>query len=171
MGRSRDSDARSGNHVVRVHRCAKANVPAAAKIQTVIMAADAERLGKFSRSRTQGSDWVQTSTALHRVDTLDWLNRAEEDEPFFMRRSQQDVEEPVDAVVQVNVSGSDRMSGDEGSCALPEKRVTSFVIPGRVGFRLDDDSSASPPDQFTTNYFRRARAGIAFEKAAREKGR
>lgn len=101
-----------------------------------------ERLGEPRRAV---GEFVATAASAHDIETLGGLDGSQEDAGREVPRSRDDVQEPVDAVVAVDVRGARRSEQRRvpRGAADPLGRVAGVVLGSRVGFRLDDSAGRS----------------------------
>ena len=81
-----------------------------------------------------------STTAAHDVETVDRFRRPQEDTSREPLRPRHHVQEPVDAVVEVDVRGARGTEQGRVTCRATDSggRVARLILGPRVGFRLDD---------------------------------
>ena len=129
-----------------------------AKARTVKGRRDGERLREFARSRTKFDRIVHSAPLLHQRQTQAGFQRADQHETVHLALDE-DVQEPVNAVIQVNVGRAGGMGVHELLRAAPQKSVARLVARGGVGFGFHDDAAATVPVQFAADESRRRRSG------------
>ena len=67
------------------------------------------------------------------------------------RSEKKKIEQPMDTVIQVDVSGPWRIFCDKEPGGGAAESVTSLISGRRIGFRLDNQTSASPPKELTAD--------------------
>ena len=140
----------------------------AQEIEPVAGAVNPERLSQFPRAGTKLLGIGGVPSPLHERNSAGGIEGANEDEAIFGAALDEEIQEPVDAVVQVNVCGARRVTGDEAARGRAGERVAGLVIPRGIRLGFDDDPAASPPEQLAADKRPGAREGIAREKAAVE---
>src|SRR4051794_8652439 len=81
------------------------------------------------------------------------LQRAEEDETIHAPSFDEDIEQPVHAVIEVNIGIAGAMLCDELPRAGAVPGVSRFIVDRGVGLGLHDDAGAFAPDQFAADQF------------------
>lgn len=132
-------------------------------------AVDAEGAGEFAGAGCELVGVADFRAALaHGVDAGDGFEGAEEDESGAVWAFDEDVEEPVDAVVEVDVGGAGGVGFDEGAGAGAEPGVAGGVVCGVVGFGFHDDAGGAVPVEVAADEFARAGDGVAGEEGLGE---
>ena len=73
----------------------------------------------------------------HQRDSASWLERTDENKTVFPS-FHQDIQHPVNAVIEINVGRPSMISLDERARTRAHKAMTSFIADCVVGFRFDD---------------------------------
>src|SRR4051812_6349463 len=117
-------------------RLAKTEGFAAAKVTHVIPAIDAERLREFAGTGAESGEFRDAATFHHLCNASGRLQRSKEHESILRAAPHENVQEPVNAVVEIDVSRPGRMRG----CELPDRRahedVGRLIVHGGVRFGL-----------------------------------
>jgi hypothetical protein len=80
----------------------------------------------------------------------------------------QNVHEPVDPIIQVNVSGADGKLLSKGSDRWARKKVAGGITDPVIGFRLDDSPPAGAMNESHPDEVPRAEDRIPFEELWKE---
>ena len=134
------------------------------EIEAVAGAVNPERLGQLSRAGAEARGIVSIPSPPHAGDPACGGEGADENEAILGASLDEEIQEPVDTVVQVNVCGARRVVGDEAPRGRPAERVAGLVIPHGIRLGFDDDPAASFPEQLAADEHPGAGEGIAHEK-------
>ena len=117
----------------------------------MMMTGDIQGLGQFSRPRTKLLQVAQTAPASHDGNSTGGFERPNQDEPVSVTTLNQDIEHPMNAIIEINVGRAGMVSSDERPGTWPGKGVSGFVVLGQICLCLNDDSGAAAPDQSGTD--------------------
>ena len=88
-----------------------------------------------------------SATLPHEGESALRLERADEDEAVARAAFDEDVEHPMDAVVEIDVAGGGLVALDESARARSAEGVGGFVAFDQVSFRFNDESARIFPRQ------------------------
>ena len=114
------------------------------KVPTVKCAIDRECLRQFARSRTEAALPAPTSACGHRLAASRRFERANQHKAVRASAFHEKIQQPVNAIVQVNVQRSWRVSFNKLSRATSEKRVTCLIAMFRISLRFDNPPRSLP---------------------------
>jgi hypothetical protein len=126
-----------------------------------------ERLGELARSGAEPANIFGGTTLSHERQAATWFQRANQNEPGPFSPFHQQVQHPVNAVIEVNVNRSRLIPLDEGARARAGKRVASLVVQGEIRLRFHDNARAFSPDQLGPDKLSRADQRVALKKGTR----
>lgn len=133
-------------------------------IQPVSGPVNSEGLGELSGAGAQLRVSVRFPPPAHGPGSACGLEGADEDKAVLVAALHEEVQKPVNPVVEVNIGGSRRMYLDKMPGGRTAERVAGLVIPHRIRLRFDDDPSASAPEKLAADEHPRAVEGIAHKK-------
>jgi hypothetical protein len=142
-----------------------------AQIAFVIGSAYPERLGEFSRTGAERMTRFRSATHFHFANSAGRLERADQDDSLFGSAFDENIEEPMEALIQIDIIGAGRMSFDKRAGTWARERMARLIVDDAVGFRFDDESGAVVPNEFAPNQCACARERIDLKKIARQKTR
>jgi hypothetical protein len=145
MGRAPNADSLVGNYVNRSSWLSKTMILIAAQIHLVVSTGNSQCLGQFSRTRAKSMNIMDVPSPPHQRDPASWLEGTDENKTVFPS-FHQDIQHPVNAVIEINVSRPSVISLDKGACTRAHKAMTSFIPNCVVGFRFDDYPTARTPN-------------------------
>ena len=122
MGGFRNADTDVGDHGHGTRRRQESPPPARAKIDAVIRTVDGEGLGEFAGAGAERSEFLQQPAPFHFRDAAHRLKGADEDKSLLVPAFHEDVEQPVDAVVQIDVRGARVVRRDKFAGAFEGER-------------------------------------------------
>jgi hypothetical protein len=163
MGRAADTDSLVGNDLNPSSRLSKTMILIAAQIQLVVSVGNSQCLRQLSRTRTKPVNIMDVPSLPHQRDSASWLERTDENKTVFLS-FHQNVQHPVNAVIEINVGRPSVISLDEGACSRAHKAMTSFVTDCVIGFRFNDQPSARIPIELATDKITGTAQRIALEK-------
>ncbi|MFT4175705.1 MAG: hypothetical protein QM627_03540 [Luteolibacter sp.] len=131
------------------------------KVQTMMLSTDTQGFRQFPGT---GSDPQGLSIPGIRYFGNRKFQGPEKNEAFMASVFHQNIEKPMDTVIQVNVSGSDGLPPDELSRAGAAPGVGGFVSEGEIGFGFDDFRGCSLPKKGASHQFASAAERIAAKK-------
>src|SRR3954469_23045042 len=114
-----------------------------------------ERLREFAGTGAKLTNIVERSSLLHQGRASPRFERANQNEPGALSAFDQQIEHPVDAIIEINVKGAGPIAFDEGPGARPGERVAGFIVQRQIRLGFDNDSGTFSPDQFRANEFTR----------------
>ena len=112
----------------------------------MIVPVDAERHAEFSWTRAQIRGFRLFSPPLHRFNIFERFKGADEDKSIRIAVFDENVREPIHAVVEVNVGSSRLVDADELPSARAEKGVAGFVSKLGVGLGFDNSTAGTVPN-------------------------
>jgi hypothetical protein len=163
MGRAADTDSLVGNDLNRSRRLSKTMILIAAQIQLVVSAGNSQRLRQLSRTRTKPVNIMDVPPLSHQRDSASWLERTDENKTVFLS-FHQNVQHPVNAVIEINVSRSSVISLDKGARTRAHKAMTSFIADCVVRFRFDYYPRARIPIELAPHEIAGTAERVALEK-------
>jgi len=145
MGRAPNADSLVGNYVNRSSWLLKTIILVATQIHLVVPPRDGQCLCQLSRTRTRLTSINDAPPLPHQRDSASWLERTDENKTVFPS-FHQDIQHPVNAVIEINVGRPSMISLDERAHTRAHKAMTSFIPNCVVGFRFDDYPAARTPN-------------------------
>jgi hypothetical protein len=163
MGRVPNADSLVGNYVNRSSSLSKTIIVVATQIHLVLPPRNSQCLRQLSRTRAKSMNIMNVPSLPHQRDSTSWLERTDENKTVFLS-FYQDIQHPVNAVIEINVSRSSVISLDECARTRAHKAMTSFIADRVVCFRLDDYPGARIPIELAPHEVARAAKGVALEE-------
>src|SRR5437588_9271822 len=163
MGRAPNANSLVGNYVNRSSWLSKTIILVATQIHLVVPPRNGQCLCQLSRTRTKLTSINDAPPLPHQRDSASWLKRTDENKTVFPS-FHQDIQHPVNAVIEINVGRPSVISLDEGACTRAHKAMTSFVTDCVVGFRFNDQPSARIPIELAPDKIAGTAQRIALEK-------
>jgi hypothetical protein len=163
MGRAPDADSLVGNDVNRGSWPSKTMILISAQIHLVVPTSNNQRLRQFSGTRTKPMNVMDVASLPHQRNPAGWLERTDEDKTVLLS-FHQNIQHPVNAVIEINVGRPSVISLDERACTRTHKAMTSFVADCVVGFGFNDQPSARIPIELAPDEIAGAAQRIALEK-------
>lgn len=129
---------------------------------------DAQSLSQFSWPRAEVAGWSATPAASHPRQSLLGKNCSKQDEAHRMILfvDRQDIEQPMDPVIQIDISGAWLMFPNKVSRGFSEKRVAGWVTIRPIGFGFHQETTAALPDKSRTDQLPRAMDGVLSKKTS-----
>ncbi|MGC4016679.1 MAG: hypothetical protein QM755_19505 [Luteolibacter sp.] len=121
------------------------------KCRGVVPTIDPECLGQLAGPGTKVGILDPGSPGPHGLHALQRLKRPEQDEAVHLPSSGQNIEEPVDSIVEIYICITRLMGGDEAAGSRAEKRVAGGVSLRRISLRFHDPADASIPVERTAD--------------------
>src|SRR3989442_25522 len=137
MGRAPDTDSLVGNDVNRSSWLSKTMILIAVQIHLVVPAGNSQCLRQLPRARTKPMNIMDVPSLPHQRDSASWLERTNENKTVFLS-FHQDIQHPVNAVIEINVGRSSVISLDECACTRARKAIASFISDCAVSIRFND---------------------------------
>ena len=144
----------------------------AQRSRAVIAAIHAQRLRELARAGAEGVQGIDQRAAgagqaalLHLAHAAGGFESADEDKAVDLALDQ-DIQQPVDAVIHVDVGGAGRIVRDEFAGAGPVESMARFVALFRVRFDLHDEAARAVPDQLAPDQLARAGQRVPLKKCA-----
>src|SRR6267378_5480101 len=141
MGRAANTDSFVGNDVNRSSWLLKTMILIATQIHLVVPAGNSQCLRQVPRTRAKSMNIMDVPSPPHQRNPASWLKRTDENKTVF-RSFHQDIQHPVNAVIEINVGRPSMISLDERARTRAHKAMASFIADCIVGFRFDDYPSA-----------------------------
>jgi hypothetical protein len=102
-------------------------------------------LRQFSRARTKPAFILDAATPFHQLNSVERFKCSKQDKTVRCAFDEH-IQHPVRAVTKINVGRARLIPLDERARARARERVTGFVVFLKVGFGLDNFSSAWSPN-------------------------
>ena len=125
---------------------------------------DSKRLGKLSRPGAKLIVRKIPSPLAHMAESAQRLERPEKHKPVGRLAFGEDIEKPVDSVIQINIRGSSIVMGNEIPRAGTVPGMAGGIIKFFVGFRFNDPAFTALPPERTANEILGARQRSSPEK-------
>jgi len=168
----RDSNATVGEEgeSAWLRRFAKAEFRHGGERPTVKAAVDPESGGEFARPGAETEPIGRAPSMAHRLDPGDGLEGAKENKACFagMVVATKNVCEPVDSVIEIDISRAGFMAEGKGPRRGPREEMAGRIADLAVGFGLEEDSTAISTDEFPPDQIPGAGKGIAVKKLGSE---
>jgi hypothetical protein len=145
MGGAANTDSLVGNDVNRSSWLSKTMILIAAQIHLVVSTGNSQCLRQLSRTRAKSMNLMDVPSPPHQRDPASWLEGTDENKTVFPS-FHQDIQHPVNAVIEINVGRPSMISLDERAHTRAHKAMTSFIPNCVVGFRFDDYPAARTPN-------------------------
>ena len=136
--------------------------------EAVMGAVDAEGESELAGAGAEFVEFFTVAALLHLLDAAGGLEGADENEAVLCAAFDEEVEEPVHAVVEIDVGGAGWVGLYELACAWTGGGVGGEVAFYRVGFGLDDDAGGAFPDELDTNEIAGDGEDVALEEITRQ---
>lgn len=167
--RPADTDAGiSHNLDVLVDPTMKAVPGITAKIGLMMSLCNIERLRQLPRPGTESTHFFNSASLTHQRNPTARLDRANQNDAVTRASFDEDVEHPMDAVVEIDISGTGFVSANKFTRARSAEGVTRFVAFHQISLGLNDDAGAPSPDQLRADQLRGTGQGINFKEIGRE---
>jgi len=134
----------------------------------MMAAIDAERPGQLARASAEFVVGPPRPSDSHGFDASERLKGSEKYESGHWTVLDQNIEQPVNPVVQINVGVASRMIRYETTGSGPEKRVAGWISLGRVGLRFHDAARTTTPFKGAADEIPGTVHGSSFKKFRRE---
>jgi hypothetical protein len=145
MGRASNANSLVGNYVNRNSWFSKTMILITTQIYFVVSTGNGQCLRQLSRTRAKPMNVMDVPSPPHQRDPAGWLERTNENKAVFPS-FYQDIQHPVNAVIEINVGRPSMISLDERARTRAHKAMTSFIADCVVGFRFDDYPTARTPN-------------------------
>jgi hypothetical protein len=163
MGGAANTDSLVDNDVNRSRSLSKTTILIATQIHLVVSAGNSQCLGQLSRTRTKPMNILDVPSRPHQRDSASWLKGTDENKTVFAS-FHQNVQHPVNAVIEINIGGPSMISLDERACTGADKAVTRFVPDCVIGFRFNNYPGARIPIELAPDEITGTAQRIALEK-------
>lgn len=122
------------------------------------------QLKRLAQSTWAGAEHLITdpgaSSCPDQVESISWFHSPDQDDAIKC----QDVEHPVDAIVEINVGGSGRVLLKELPSGRTKRRMTRFVTFDRIRLCLHNPASDAIPYKSSANEFPGHRQMVSSKK-------
>jgi hypothetical protein len=135
----------------------------AAQIHLVVSAGNSQCLRQLSRTRAKSMNIMNIPSPSHQRDSASWLEGTDENKTVFPS-FHQNVQHPMNAVIEINVGRSSMISLDESARTRAHKAMTSFIADRVVRFRLHYYPGARIPVELAPHQVAGTAEGVALEK-------
>ena len=136
----------------------------AEEIEPVAGAVNTEGLCEFPGTGAEPREVVRFPPPAHARSSTGGLEGANEDKAVLGAAFDEEVQKPVDTVVEIYIRGSGPMVRHKAPGGRAAESVAGFVILYRIRLGLDDDAATSAPEQFAPDQAAGTGEGIAREK-------
>lgn len=133
-------------------------------------AVDAEGQGELAGAGAEFVELFAMAALLHLRDAAGGLEGADEDEAVLGAAFDEEIEEPVHAVVEIDVGSAGRVFFDELAGAGAGGGVGGEIALHGVGLGFDDDAGAAFPDEFHADEIAGDGEDVALEEGCAEIG-
>jgi hypothetical protein len=140
----------------------------AAKVGLVMSSCNIECLRQLPRPGTESAQFFHSASSLHQRNPTARLDRANQNDAVARASFDEDVEHPMDAVVEIDVSGTGFVSPNKFTRARSAEGVTRFVAFHQIGLGLNYHAGAPSPNQLRADQLRGTGQGINFKEIGRE---
>jgi len=164
MRRTSDADASIGNNIDIIFRTrGEAMLRIRAQIHFMMLAGNGQRLRQFPGAGAKSANIVNAAALPHQLEAMPWLDRAKQNKTVLFSLHQ-DIQHPMNAVVEVDISRARFVSLDKTARARSSKGMSCFVTDCCISFNFNNDPRATAPNQFRANEFARAGQRVTLEK-------
>jgi hypothetical protein len=163
MGRTLNPDSLISHDFNRLIRAPKTMFLVTAQIHSVIASSDCKRLSESSGTGTQPVQIMNCTPPSHQRNSANRFQRPNEDKTVLLSLHQ-NVQHPVNAVVEINVGRARPIPLDKRARAGANETVRRFVTDRMVRFCLNDNTGAAIPIQLAANKLARTSHWIAPKK-------
>ena len=133
-------------------------------VEAVVGAIHLQGTREFAWARAEIFQRACLAALLHFIDSNIWFQGADEDKAILRAPFDQEVQQPVDTVIQIHISGASGASRHKFTRRGTTERVAGFIVEDRVGFGFHNDTAASVPEQLASDHFAGTRNRIALKK-------
>jgi hypothetical protein len=163
MGGAPNADSLVGNYVNRSSWLSKTMILIVAQIHLVVSTGNSQCLRQLSRTRAKSMNIVHVPSPPHQRDSASWLEGTDENKTAFPS-FHQDIQHPVNAVIEINVGCPSMISLDERARTRAHKAVTRFIPDCVVGFRFNNYPGARITIELAPDEIAGTAQRIALEK-------
>jgi hypothetical protein len=150
MGRAANTDSLVSNYLNRLKSLSKTMILILAQIHLVMLTGNSQCLRQLSRTRAKSMNIMDVPSLPHQRDSASWLKGTDENKTVFAS-FHKNVQHPVNAIIEINVSRPSLISLDERACSRAYKAMTSFIADRVVRFRFNDYPGARIPIELAPN--------------------
>ena len=136
----------------------------------MVRAGDPERLRKLAGAGTERVTAFGPAARFHFANAAGRFERADQNDPVFRTAFHQNIEQPVDAVIQIDIRRAGKMPLNKGARGRTREGVARFIVEDTVSFGLNDEAGAIIPDELTANERARAFERMHLEEFAWKRG-
>jgi len=151
MGGLGNTDSQTGLHLRRFHPPSEPDVTAAAQIDAVFCAGDSERLGQLAWTGAKLAKRLASPALPHQFDAVDRLQRPNQHKTVLHSTPDEHIEEPIHAVIEIDIRCTRRVAAHKLPRAGPEKRMASLIALGAIGLGLHNDPRTLSGSQFASD--------------------
>jgi hypothetical protein len=129
---------------------------------------DRQRPRQFTWTGTEILELRHIAAASHCLDTPHRLESTNQNKAILGTSLHQEVQQPVNTVIQIDISSPRRHAIDKFPRGGPGESVTSLIVQNGIRLSLNNNPAAAVPNQLTANYFPCTGHGITFKKTTPE---
>jgi len=126
-----------------------------AEIDLVMALRDLQRLSQFPGAGTKSRNVFHSPPLSHQFNPGSRLQGSNEDDAIARSALHQDIQHPVDAIIEIDVGRTGSVAPNELTRARATESVTGFVAFNHVSFAFDHEPAAFSPDQLRADEVRR----------------
>ena len=133
----------------------------------MVCAGQSQRLTQFAGPGAEGPETLLAAALLHGRNAVKRFEGADQQDAV----ARQDIQHPVDAVVQINVGRAGRIFLTKNPAAFPGRGMAGGIVFNTVGFHLHNAPAAALPEQGGADEFRGdGEEGAVEESVAQDQG-
>jgi hypothetical protein len=165
MGRAPNANSLVGNNVNQSSWLSKTMILITTQIYLVVSTGNSQCPRQLSRTRAKSMNIMDVPSPPHQRNPAGWLEGTDENKTVFAS-FHQDIQHPVNAVIEINVGRSSMISLDERAHTRAHKAMASFIADCIVRFRLDNYPGARIPIELAPDEIVGTAEGVALEKVS-----
>jgi len=136
------------------------------KIDLVMPLVDIQCLGQLAGTGTKPPNVFQIAPLSHEAESLPRFDRPDQNETIARATFNENVQHPVNAVIEIDVGGAGLVSLNKSSRARAAECVCRFIAHDQIRFGLNDEPGTSFPNELCADQILRALERIDLEKTS-----